>query len=112
MAQSISIRPKVPDKIVGKEGAKQGGNKDLQAETGEGQIESTLVGACGLGRQGSTDRLKNQAYDVGWNKDPVEEVRFETGQLRRDVLDTADENEQIVAEIERGENTYAIEMVT
>ena len=81
-------RPQVADHVVGKTGAKDHQHKDLQAQTGEGEVDARLGGAAADGREGAAGGLEDEAEEVAGDEDPVEELWPEAGELGGEELDS------------------------
>lgn len=72
-----AARPPVADHVVGEDCDEGHQDDDLQDQTGHGDVDAGVVGAVGVGRQGTARGLQDQADDIGGDEDPVEELGLE-----------------------------------
>lgn len=77
----------VAEHVVAKGDDEEDQDDDLQAETGLGDVDAGLVGAGGVGGHGAAGGLEGEADDVEGDKDVVEELGLEAGQLWGEIGD-------------------------
>ena len=62
-------------------------DNDLEGKTCDGDVDSGVAVAFGVGGEGTADGLHNKGYDVTGNEKPVIKFGWETGVLRAEVDD-------------------------
>lgn len=79
--------PSIPHHVVCKGDDEDENHNDLQHQARHCNVDSRIARPLGLSGQRTARGLQREAYQIGGDEDPIEELGVEPRELRREVVD-------------------------